>query len=648
MSAIAGLIHLDTSAVDRSTLQRMQTLLTPYGRDAQHSWHQQNAGLSRTLLRTTPEDSLDQQPIWRSADKLAIVFDGRIDNRDELCEKLEITPAQASLMADSELVYRACTHWSTEAPQHLLGDFALACWEPSRQRLWITRDPLGMRPLYWHQQEGSLLAFASMPKALFAIPGLTKAIDEEQLHDYVCLLPMPGSRSFYKHVQTVEAGQVVTFEKGTVSTHFYHRFDSEYELTLESDEAYIDAFRDQLDQAVKRRLRSNGSIGAELSSGLDSSTVTATAAQLMAEHKQTLVAYTAVPPEAFNGPVPRGRHADESVGAKALATRFDNIEHILIRTGDATPLDGLQEMVELLDRAPFNPCNMAWWVAIRKHAAQKGVKVLLTGAMGNFSISYDGYPYLAWLVRKGRWLTLYRVYKELQKHQDTISWRNMVRPCLSPLVPNFIWRWRESARGRVFRLTEYSAVNPVWSKQMGTEQRAKKAGVDTSYQPAWQGRCQRIQSIYMQDKGDYNALANTYGLEVRDPTADLRLIEFCLAVPESQYLGGGQTKWLLRRLMKNILPTEILDVKTRGLQTADWYEQIDRSIPQIREELEKLKAHGSAGGYLDIESLEKSLDQWPPPENAWGLQATELRYRIKMLRGISVGNFIRYAEEENE
>ncbi|BBI65041.1 hypothetical protein HSBAA_63470 [Vreelandella sulfidaeris] len=146
MSAIAGLIHLDASTVDRDTLQRMQTLLTPYGRDAQHSWHLQNVGLTRTLLRTTPEDSLDQQPLWRGTEKLALVFDGRIDNRDELCEKLGIGTEQAALMADSELVYQACLRWETATPKHLLGDFAIACWQPQRQRLWLARDPLGMRP----------------------------------------------------------------------------------------------------------------------------------------------------------------------------------------------------------------------------------------------------------------------------------------------------------------------------------------------------------------------------------------------------------------------------------------------------------------------------------------------------------------------
>lgn len=647
MSAIAGLIHLDASAVDRDTLHRMQTLLTPYGRDAQHSWHQQNAGLTRTLLRTTPEDRFDQQPLWRGTEKLAMAFDGRIDNRDELCEKLGIDPDQAALMADSELVYRACLQWDTETPKHLLGDFALACWQPQRQRLWLARDPLGMRPLYWYQRE-DLLAFATMPKALFAVPGLTKAISEEQLHDYICLLPISGSKTFYKDLQKIEAGQLVTWQNGAISACFYHRFDPERELQLESDEAYVDELREQLEQAVNRRLRSNGPIGSELSSGLDSSTVTATAAKLLAKRKQPLMAYTAMPREDFNGPVPHGRHADESVGANAVAKRFENIEHILIRTGDTTPLDQLQEVVELLDMAPLNPCNMAWWIAIRKDAAQRGIKVLLTGTMGNFSISYDGFPYLAWLIRKGRWLTLYRVYKELMQHQRNMKWQNMLRPCLSPLLPNFIWRLRESTRGRLLRLRDYSAVNPAWSKQIGTEQRAKQAGVDTSYQPAWQGRLQRIHALSMQDNGDYNALANAYGIEVRDPTADVRLIEFCLAVPESQYLGGGQFKWLLRRLMKDVLPPEVLDVKTRGLQSADWYEQIDRSIPQIREELAKLKAHGSAGGYLDIEGLEKSLEQWPPPKNAWNSQATELRYRIKMLRGLSVGNFIRYAEEHNE
>lgn len=646
MSAIAGLIHLDTSAVDRNTLQRMQTLLTPYGSDAQHSWHQQNAGLTRTLLRITPEDSLDQQPLWRAANKLAVVFDGRIDNRDELCEQLKIEPPQAALMADSELVYHACLRWGTEAPKHLLGDFALACWEPRFQRLWLARDPLGMRPLYWHQQD-NVLAFATMPKALFAIPGLTKAISEEQLHDYLCLIPMTGPETLYENVYRIEAGQVAVFENGQVNTHFYHRFDPDYELKLESDEAYVDAFRDQLNQAVSRRLRSNGPIGAELSSGLDSSTVTATAAELLAERHQSLTAFTAVPREGFDGPVLRGRHADESVGASAVVKRFSNIEHTLIRTGDTTPLDQLQEVVEMLDRPPFNICNMGWWIAIRKNASQRGIKVLLTGSMGNFSISYEGYPYLARLLRKGRWITLYRVCKELIQHQPKLKWRNFLRPCLAPLWPNVIWRMREAARGRVLALTNYSAISPAWSKQLDTQQRAKQAGADTSFQPSWQGRRQRIQSIYMTENGDYNALANTFGIEMRDPTADVRLIEFCLAIPESQYVGGGQFKWLLMRLMKNVLPPEILEIKTRGLQSADWYEQLDNAMPQIREELEKLKAHGSASDYLDIESLEKSLDEWSS-HSGLDTQEAALRYRTKMLRGLSVGRFVRYADEQNE
>lgn len=182
---------------------------------------------------------------------------------------------------------------------------------------------------------------------------------------------------------------------------------------------------------------------------------------------------------------------------------------------------------------------------------------------------------------------------------------------------------------------------------MSTQKRLKQADFDPSFQPTWQGRQQRVQALNKMENGDYNALANTYGIEMRDPTADLRLIEFCLAVPESQYLGNGQFKWLLRRAMKDVLPPEILNIKTRGLQSADWHEQIDRAVPQIREELEKLKAHGSASGYLDLQSLEKALDDWPNQEDLNSKEA-ELRYRTRMLRGLSVGRFIRYADEQNE
>ncbi|MCC7278928.1 MAG: hypothetical protein IT487_11525 [Chromatiaceae bacterium] len=318
MTAIAGLIHTDQAPIDPAVLQRMRNLLQPYGRDAQHLHREPGAGFLRTLLRTTPEDSLDRQPLVHAESQTLILFDGRLDNRDELAQALGIPSDQLRLMADSALALHACLRWETDAVDRLLGDFALACWQPRQSRLWLARDPLGTRPLYWHQTPRHF-AFASLPKALFAIPGVEKAICEERLHDYLCLLPMIGPESFYKDIYRVEPGQILVLDGERVETRRYHRWDAETELKLPSDAAYLEAFSAELERAVACRLRSSGPIASHLSSGFDSSTVTALAAQQLAARSQRLIAYTAVPREGFAGPVPRNRHGDEGPGAKALA-----------------------------------------------------------------------------------------------------------------------------------------------------------------------------------------------------------------------------------------------------------------------------------------------------------------------------------------
>jgi len=646
MSAIAGLIHLDNSRLDRDTLHRMQSLLAPYGRDAQHSWHQGCAGLTRTLLRITPEDSLDQQPLWHPGQQMAMVFDGRLDNRDQLVAQLEIEPGRAVHMADSELAFHACARWDSEAPAHLLGDYALACWQPCRQRLWLARDALGIRPLFWYRRD-DLFAFATLPKALFALPGLTKALCEESLHDYLCLMPMTGPQSLYRDIFRVEPGQVVEIDKGRLETHYHFRFDPDREIRLPSDEAYVEALREQLERATARRLRSRGPIASHLSSGLDSSTVTAVAAGLLERQGDSLLAYTAAPRQGFNGPVPPQRHADETVGARALAGRFANIEHVILHREEAsTPLDDLHEVIEQLDRAPLNACNMVWEKAIREDAARRGVKVLLNGNLGNMSISHDGMPYLPWLLAHGRWLTLARIYRQLKARNPNLHWRRMLRPCLMPLVPNALWRARERSRNRIASVFDYSSINPAWSRQVNSEKRARMMGFDLSHQPSWQGRQQRITTLYRIDAGEYYASTNLHGMEDRDPTADRELMAFCLAIPESQYLGDGRTKWLIRRAMQGILPSEILDTRTRGLQAPDWHENSEKLLAQMRRELEKLKAHESAGRYLDLESLEKTLSEWPT--EGWDDPQVEARFRLRLLRGMSVGGFIRYTEEGNE
>lgn len=644
MSAIAGIIRFDGRPVDRATLDRMGALLTPYGKDTQQHSHQGTVAMLRTLLRTTPEDSFDRQPLIHAASGTTLVFDGRIDNRAELAHSLGLTATETALMADSDLVLRACLRWETQAVDRLLGDFALACWQAPHRRLWLARDPLGVRPLFWHQQ-ADFFAFATMPKALFAIPGIPRALCEERLHDYLCLMPMTGAKSFFKDVYRIEPGQRLVLENGQNTTQYYSRFDPNRTIKLSSDDDYVEAFREHLDRAVACRLRSSGRVASELSSGLDSSTVTAIAARQLAQRGERLIAFTAVPREGFNGPVLKGRHGDEGPGARALAAQFDNIDHILIPSDGSSPIEHLKENVEILDRAPLNCCNLGWMNAIQADAARRGAKVLLNGAMGNNTISYDGSEYLVSLLGRGQWVTLGQEIKALKRRYPKMTWRWLVSYLLSPYLPVTLWAAFEKRRGRGWNLTDYSAIDTAFMTRMRTTERARHNGHDFSFKPKTSSRALRLSALTYLDNGDHFAAANVVGLELRDPTADRRLVEFCLAIPEAQYWHRGQSSWLLRRLMGNTLPPEILECRTKGLQAADWYESVEQALPNLREELTELMAHRSVGNYLDLEPLMKSLDDWP--KSGWEDRELEQTYRLKLLRGLSVGTFIRYVDDTN-
>lgn len=641
MSAIAGIVRFDGQALDRNVLQRMSSILAPYGRDAQDTWQGAGAGLVRTLLRTTPEDRYDRQPV-ASAD-CQVVFAGRLDNRDELIAQLALDERLSRQMADSELMAQACQRWDTLALERVEGSYALACWQPQRRRLWLARDVMGGQPLFWHRQSG-FLAFASWPKALFCVPGVPRSVDEQSVLEQLALLPMAGCS--FKDIQRVNPGEFVLVEGNQLSTHVHRRLGSGPQVRFTRDEDYVEALHEHLQRAVSACLRCSGPVASHLSSGFDSSTVTAYAARQLAHKGERLTAYTAAPREGFAGPVPRDRHGDESKVAAQLAGRFDNIDHVILRSSGQSPLESLEQEIDELDQSPVNPCNTLWIRAIERDAQARGCKVMLTGQMGNMSISYDGYPYMASLWRKGRWLQWWHELCAYQRTHPQWRRRGLALRTVGASMPGWLWNQAVARReGRDSGLDHYTAVNLQQATTGWLQQRAAAKGWDLNYRPWHDGRAMRLAVLGRVDTGSALASANLRGLEMRDPTSDRRLVEFCLGVPDSQFLRDGQPRWLLRRLMADVLPQEILEGRGKGYQFADWYEGLSADRERLREQLHRLRQHRRAAQLLDLPALEALLENWP--EEGWADMVTIRNYRLKLLRGVAMGNFIRYAEPEN-
>lgn len=639
MSAIAGIIHFDGQPPDASVIKRMQAILTPYGRDSQNHILVGNAAFSRVLLRTTPEDSFDSQPLNHGSRGAILLFDGRLDNRDELADRLSIDAASRRTMADSQIVMQGLLEKGTGFIETIVGDFALAFWDRSAQQLHLARDAMGIRPIYWHRRDDSVI-FATMPKGIFAAPGIAREIDQHTVNNFLCLLPQEGNRSFYKDINRIQPGHHVTLTRNACNDRAFFDVSIPAKLERRKDLEHIEAVREATELAVHSRLRADTPIATELSSGKDSTAVTAIAARALATSGQRIQAYTSVPRKGFDGKTPKGFHIDEGPLAAAVAAMYDNIDHNFFYLEDRTPVDELDEFVEAMDRMPLNACNCVWSNGIKKLAASRGSRVLLNGAMGNFTASYDGIYRLPALLLSGHWLEWIRECRAFTRHKKKTNWRALLEFSVGPILPRRLWSWLQHRRGNGWRLEDYSPIRRDLAPQY-----AKTAKWDLSYRPTRDGRRLMAACLTRMDMGDYYAAYNTFGLEVRSPLVDRRLIEVCQSIPERLYFRQGERSWIFRQAMKDLLPDEVFSTRTHGLQAADWFEPALQKKVQFAQAVEELSRYPLAGKLLDLDEMLRLAGSLP--DSGWESHQTSKAYRLKLLRGLSTGSFIRYVESKN-
>ncbi len=624
---------------------RMLAAQAMYARDGTASWNGGAIALGRGLFRTVPEDIHDSQPIESANRHEVLVADLRLDNRDELALALGLPPHRAQSMADADILMAAWTRWGEDCLGRLVGDYAFALWDGARRRLVLARDPLGMRPLHYHRG-ASFFAFASMPKGLHALPDIPYAPDEERAAEFLALLPEYGSRTFFAGVEKVEAGHVVEVTANGLQAR-RHWIPQRQTLRLKSSGEYAEALRHHLDTAVRARLRgATERVAAHLSAGFDSSIVATSAARTLKPMGGKVVAFTAVPRPGYDGPVPRGRIGDEGPMAAKTAAAYDNIEHVPIAASGVSPLDNLERNFRLYDRPVLNLCNATWSDAIFDAARGRGLSVLLTGQFGNMTISCDGLTLLPSLIQRGRLPGWLREAGGLSRHKY-LRLRAVLAHSFGPFLPSFLWQRVVALAGKNIRdVSGYSAINPERLRLLDMPARAKAQNLDLTYQPRKDGFEERLWVLRRIDLANYNKGAlSGWGIDVRDPTGDRRLVEFSLGVPDDQFLRNGVPKALTRSAFADRLPPELLTLRGKGYQGADWHENLSSARDAVMEELGRLDNCGPAAAAIDLSRLRALMRDWP--QAGWHTEATISEYRLALLRAVSTGHFLRRASRSN-
>ncbi|HEX9022753.1 MAG TPA: asparagine synthase-related protein [Geobacteraceae bacterium] len=580
MSGIFGIFNRDGSPVAGSTLATMRHAMAQWGPDGCDILLDGPAGLGQARLCSTPEARREKMPIKQEGILFAAA--GRVDNREELIGQLAIR-GQPALIPDSDVILHAYLKWGEECPVRIYGDWSFAAWHPGERRLFLARDHYGNTALYYYVDPG-VFAFASSRKALLALNLAPIEMDELYLAQVLVTWPAcHGDRTFHKPVKRLPPAHciAVTVERMTVRQ--YWRLEDTAELHLPRRGDYVEAFREIFDEAVRCRLRSAGNVAVTLSGGLDSGSVAATAAKYLHLRNDRLLAFTSVPLSDTDKYVGE-RFGDEFPFAQATAGYAGNIDLHRNAAETITPIRAIRSMLALNNEPAHAAGNYYWLQAIRQAAAAHGCRVLLTGQAGNAGISWTGMPFsqsMAFQLSQFGWR---RWPKELAKQYAPASMLSTYRKLRKTQND---W-WKSSAihpdLGRRLNLPEQMRSDPHHYPRTSREHRCGIIKPGRSF------------------LGFLHAESGAaYGLELRDPTADARVLAFTLSVPDHIFIdpGTGMDRWLIREAMKGRLPDEVRLNRKRGRQAGDLVPRLRACASEVETALEEL-ASGAAAAYVNV------------------------------------------------
>jgi asparagine synthase (glutamine-hydrolysing) len=292
----------------------------------------------------------------------------------------------------------------------------------------------------------------------------------------------------------------------------------------------------------------------------------------------------------------------------------------------------MQSWTDAMDEPPANIVNLLWFTAILNRGAEERIGVMLEGVGGNITISWHTWTVLGYLFNRGRWPALVRTINALHK-RGAVSMKTAIRYTTRSLVPHVVNR----------RLLSYAWVdrdlpllNPDWMRRFHIREKI----FDTLYNRPTDLAAERSLPFAHYDSGPLRVASEVLtGIELRDPTADKRVYEYCFSIPPEQYVAGGLTRSLARRAAKDRLPDSVRLRESRGLQGADWHIPMTESLPSLRHEFSLIEQSPIAQEALDLRAIRELLYNWP----SGGFHTPEVysRYHYALAPAMSLGYFLR-------
>ncbi len=577
MCGVAGLIHLNGDGVSPVVLKRMTDAIAHRGPDGEGQWIEGNVGLGHRRLAIIDLSPLGHQPMISADHRYAFSYNGEIYNFRELRAELEAAGYSFRSKTDTEVVLYALAHWGTAALERFNGMFAFALWDRKERSLLLARDRYGIKPLYVARQGGSLW-FASEQKAILADTAFRRALDKKALLEYFTFQNIFTDRTLLEDIQLLPAGHYLTIDFSAGKPEVKRTAYWDYRFREPDRPARKEEYVEELDrlfrQAVNRQLISDVELGAYLSGGMDSGSITAVAAGSFPYLKTFTCGFDLSSASGIE------LAFDERVRAEAMSARFKT-EHyeMVLKAGDMERC--LPKLAWHLEEPRVGQSYPNYYAA---KLAGKFVKVVMSGAGGDEL--FAGYPW--------------RYYRAVV-NQDFEHYIDQYYVFWQRLIPN-------SVLSKVFAPI-WGDVKDVWTRDifrnvfLTHDNELDRPEDYINHSLYFEAKTFLHGLFVVEDK-----LSMAHSLETRVPFMDNDLVDFAMQCPVNLKLNnladvirlnenepGNKTgryfqktndgKQILRDVMSRYIPDKITKAEKQGFSSPDasWFK--GESIEFVRRKL---------------------------------------------------------------
>lgn len=582
MSVQTGIVQFRAPSADRRLVAHISDGAAQYGPDGSNEYASGPLCMIYRAFHTTKESRSESQP-YLSPTGRVMMWDGRLDNREELSTMLRRD--MHNHPTDVAIVMAVYECWGTKGLERLLGDWALSIWDPTENTLILARDYAGVRHLYYCATKQQVI-WCTHLASLVRFGGVPLTLSDEFIAGYFALYP-EAHLTPYQEIRSVPPGGFVRLNEGGALTHRHWSFNPQKVLTYKSDREYEEHFRHVFREAVRRRLRADSPITAQLSGGIDSSSIVCMADDLISAGEAEAPRLDTV--SYFN---PREPGGDERSYISTIEEkRGRKGRHVDTSTTDIT--------FSLEDNGIFFPVPGALGGRSAADDPLQKVRVILSGTGGDEFMGGvpDPRPQLADLLIRLRWPRF---------AVDLLAWSLAKRrPCVQLFFETLVLLLPVSLRSRLAR----EAAVPDWiDNRFARKYRlaVQQLGPQETFGfrlPSKQCHVQTLLTLARQQT--YFQPENEDGLEHRYPFLDRDLVEFVVSIPSTQLLRPGERRSLMRRALAGLVPGEVLSRETKGTGGSCYMRALEGHWPQLEQLLKSPLS--SSLGYIRKDAFETTL-----------------------------------------